>query len=242
MTVPTMATAAMMIKEKPPLRLRHELKYAINAAEDMLVAARLRRLFPHDKNADSHGIYRVSSLYFDDLDDKALRQKIDGTNRREKFRLRYYGDKPDFIRLEKKIKINGLCAKQSARLSAEQVRRLLAGDTAFLLHSGEPLPAELYSKLSGQLLRPRAIVCYDREAFVYAPGNVRVTIDRALRSSLRCTDFLDAARLHMGMSEQRSILEVKYDDFLPELVRMAVQIPNRRAGAYSKYAACRRLE
>ena len=39
-----------------------------------------------------------------------------------------------------------------------------------------------------------------------------------------------------------TVLEVKYDAFLPDLVRLAVQTPDRRAGACSKYALCRRFD
>lgn len=236
------AAATMTIKEKRPQKLRHELKYSINALDDYETCKRLGKLFRHDGNADSHGIYRVNSLYFDTPYDKALRQKIDGVNCREKFRLRYYNDDTSFIRLEKKIKINGLCGKYSARITKEQTQRLLEGHTGFLLESGEPLLIELYSKMKGQLLSPKTIVCYDREAFLYEPGNVRVTIDRRLRTGLTSTCFLSPSLHYADVSQTLSVLEVKYDAFLPEIVRMAVQTPNRRAAAFSKYAVCRQYD
>lgn len=245
MATPTMVTMGildMMTKAKSPLHLRHELKHSINQADDLILSSRLRKLFPHDAYADSRGIYRVSSLYFDTPQDKALRQKIDGVNCREKFRLRYYNDNISFIRLEKKMKINGLCAKHNAKLSSEQVEKILLGDISFLLESGHPLLIELYSKMKGQLLRPQTIVTYDREAFLYEPGNVRITFDRNLRTGLRSLDFLNPQLHHTPVSDGFTVLEVKYDEFLPEIVRMAVQIPNQRAGAYSKYAVCRRYD
>ena len=225
-----------------PVKLRHEFKHNLNPAQDLLLASRLRKLFPHDKNADSHGCYRVSSLYFDTPADRALRQKIDGVNQREKFRLRYYNDDLSFIRLEKKYKINGLCGKRSARITAEEVRLLLQGDISFLLQSGDPLLQELYSKMNGQLLAPRTIVTYDREAFLYEPGNVRITLDRNLRSGGSSLDFLNPDLGHIPVSDGVTVLEVKYDEFLPEIVRMALQGPDTRASAYSKYAVCRRYD
>ena len=81
--------------------LRHELKHRINLREDLVLSQRLKKLFAHDKNAGPDGTYRVTSLYFDTPYDSALREKIDGVNRREKFRLRYYGTDTSFIRLEK---------------------------------------------------------------------------------------------------------------------------------------------
>ena len=223
--------------------LRHEWKHLISPPEDQVLSGRLRRLFPHDRHAGPDGSYRVTSLYFDTPYDDALREKLDGVDRREKFRLRYYGEDPAWLKLEKKCKRGGLGSKRSVRLSREEGARLLAGDPDFLLEREEPLLAELYHKLRGSLLAPRTVVCYDREAFSYAPGNVRITLDRNLRTGLDAAAFLaPGARFPLKPLEGRTVLEVKYDAFLPDLVRMAVQVPDRRAGACSKYALCRRFD
>lgn len=237
-----MMIATTITNRKQPLKLRHELKHNINSHDDLIITSRLNKLFNHDPNASSHGSYRVSSLYFDTPDDKALRQKVDGVNRREKFRLRYYGENTSFIKLEKKFKINGLCGKHSVKVTEEQVRKILNGDINCLLNSGHPLLIELYSKMKGQLLMPKTIVTYDREAFIYQPGNVRVTIDRNLRLGLDSTNFLNPKLFHASVHEGLAVLEVKYDDFLPEVVSMAVQLPNRQASSYSKYAVCRKYD
>lgn len=222
--------------------LRHEWKHQINPQEDLVLSQRLGKLFPRDGNAGPDGAYRVTSLYFDTPYDSALREKLDGVNRREKFRLRYYGSDLSFLRLEKKYKVNGLCGKRSARLTREQAERLLRGDARFLLDSGEALLLELYSKIQGQGLRPKTIVRYDREAFLYAPGNVRITLDRDIRTGLGSVDFLNPGVFCVRAAGPGTVLEVKYDAFLPEIVRMAVQVPGRQAAACSKYALCRRLD
>ena len=222
--------------------LRHELKHQINLREDLVLSQRLRKLFAHDENAGPDGTYRVTSLYFDTPYDSALREKIDGVNRREKFRLRYYGTDFSFIRLEKKYKVNGLCGKRGARMTQEQVQKLLSGSYTFLLDSGEPLLIEFYSKLKGKGLRPKTTVRYDREAFLYAPGNVRITLDRDIRTGLGSLDFLNPETFYLRATEPGTVLEVKYDAFLPEPVRMAVQVPKRQASACSKYAVCRRFD
>ena len=232
----------MTIDPVKAVSLRHELKHQINLREDLVLSQRLRKLFPHDKNAGPDGTYRVTSLYFDTPYDSALREKIDGVNRREKFRLRYYGEDTSFIRLEKKYKINGLCGKRSARISREQAEKLLAGSYEFLLDAGDPLFIELYSKIKGKGLRPRTIVRYDREDFSYLPGNVRITLDREIRTGLGSVDFLNPEIFQLRVMEQSTVLEVKYDAYLPELVRMAVQVPGRQAAACSKYALCRRFD
>ena len=224
------------------LRLRHEVKHQISPQEDLVLSSRLQKLFPRDGHAGPEGVYRVTSLYFDTPYDAALREKLDGVDRREKFRLRYYGESPAWLKLEKKYKVNGLCGKRSARLSTEEAEGLLAGDWGFLLERGEPLLRELYSKLLGTGLRPRTVVCYDREAFTYAPGNVRVTLDRNIRTGLNWQNFSRPERFPLKPLEGLTVLEIKYDDFLPELVRMAVQTPGRRADACSKFALCRRFD
>ena len=225
-----------------PVRLRHEVKHQISPQEDLVLTSRLKKLFPRDGHAGPDGSYRVTSLYFDTPYDTALREKLDGVDRREKFRLRYYGTDTGFLRLEKKCKVHGLCSKRSARVTPEQVQSLLAGDYAFLLRSDHALLRELYSKLQGQCLRPKTVVCYDREAFFYPPGNVRITLDRNVRSGLGSLDFLNPQARYVPVMEGLTVLEVKYDAFLPELIRMAVQVPNRRAAACSKYALCRRYD
>ena len=235
-------TTMMTAGTTEPLRLRHELKHQIAPQEDLVLTHRLRKLFPRDSHAGADGSYRVTSLYFDTPYDTALREKLDGVDRREKFRLRYYGASPAFLKLEKKYKVNGLCGKRSARLTLQEAERLLAGEDAFLLERGDPLLAELYHKLRGTMLRPRTVVCYDREAFLYAPGNVRVTLDRNLRTCGDSAGFLAPGSFPLKPLEALTVLEVKYDAFLPDLVRLAVQTPDRRAAACSKYALCRRFD
>ncbi len=235
-------TATAVIAHPKPMKFRHELKYPITPGEDLLLTSRLRKLFAHDKHADSCGVYRVSSLYFDTPNDTALRQKLDGVNQREKFRLRHYNADLSFIRLEKKSKQNGLGYKRSTRITREQTEKLLTGNFNFLLDSGDPLLQELYSKMRGQLLTPKTIVTYDREAFLYEPGNVRITLDRNLRTGLNSLDFLNPEVFHAPVSSGTTILEVKYDEFLPYIVKMAVQTSHARAASYSKYAVCRHYD
>ena len=236
------ATAAMMIKSLKEVTLRHEFKHQISPGEDLVLSQRLRKVFPHDKYAGPGGSYRITSLYFDTPYDSAYKEKLDGVDNREKFRLRYYGTDTSFIRLEKKFKRKGLCGKRSASLIQDQAEKILRGDYEFLLKSADPLLIELYSKIRGKGLRPKTIVCYDREAFVYAPGNVRITLDRNLYTGLGSIDFLNTEIKGIKAMDSSRVLEVKYDEFLPDLVRMAVQVPGRQAGACSKYALCRRFD
>lgn len=233
-------TAAMAIPATTTEpRLRHEEKHQVNLREALVLSRRLEKLFPRDPHAGPEGSYQVVSLYYDDPYDTALRQKLDGVDRREKFRLRYYGEKPAFFKLEKKYKVKGLCGKGACRLSREEGERLLRGDSAFLLEKEESLAREFYAKLR-RGLAPKTVVRYTREAFLYAPGNVRVTLDGDIQAGAP-ERFLIPQKLLPALGGL-AVVEVKYDAFLPEIVKLAVQVPNRQGTACSKYALCRRYD
>lgn len=219
-------------------RGRHELKHYINYADVLQLRSRLPFVASLDENTAEGNSYRVKSLYFDNYNDKALKEKIDGVDDREKFRIRLYNNDTSFIRLEKKRKKNGMCYKESAVITAEECQRLLDGDLNALKENGSSLCMELYAKMHYQQLRPKNIVDYRREAYIYPMGNVRVTIDSDIRTSYNIYDFLKAEAVLVPISGVY-ILEVKYDDFLPEIIRGMVSLSSRRSTAFSKYAVTR---
>lgn len=217
---------------------RHEWKHEINWADVLVLRQRLRAV----ASPDSHGVdgkYLVRSLYFDNAADRALREKLDGVSRREKFRIRYYNGDTSVIRLEKKQKTGGLGSKRSAGLTAEQAQAIAYGSLDWMAESRSELIRELYVKMRTQGLRPRIIVDYIREPFVFGPGNVRVTLDYDIRTGSCCSQFLDPACITIPAGDAPVILEVKWDHFLPDVIRDAVQLPGRRVTAFSKYAQCR---
>ena len=217
---------------------RHEWKHVISYADMLVLRQRLKAVMKLDRNAVD-GKYFIRSLYFDTPSDTALREKIDGVSRREKFRIRYYNHDTSLIHLEKKSKLAGLGNKQSANLTVEEAQKIVDGDIKWMLHVKHPLIRELYSKMQTQQLRPKTIVDYVREPFVYAPGNVRVTLDYDIRTGLGCTDFLNPDCPTVFAGDSPIILEVKWDEFLPDIIRSAVQLEGRRVTAFSKYAQCR---
>ena len=220
------------------LRYRHEWKHEISYADLLAIRQRLRAVAESDPHAEG-GRYLIRSLYFDNLDDKALREKIDGVNLREKFRIRYYNGDTSVIHLEKKSRRAGLGTKFSAALSREEAQRIVNGNPDWMMDSGRPLVQELYCKMRWQGLRPKVIVEYTREPFIYRPGNVRVTFDYDIRTGLSCTDFLNPDCVTIPAGDAPILLEVKWDAFLPSIIRDAVQTPGRHAEAFSKYAQCR---
>lgn len=220
------------------MQFRHEWKIEISPCDRLCLHQRLGAVMTADPHAVD-GIYRIRSLYFDDPADTALREKLDGVNIREKFRIRYYNEDLSLIHLEKKSKQNGLCRKQTAVLTREQAGSLAGADRCSAFSSPEPLVQELCAKISTRGLRPKTIVDYTREAYVYGPGNVRVTLDYDIRTGMRCTDFLNPHCITVPVGGAPILLEVKWDSFLPDVIRNAIQLPGRHAAAFSKYAACR---
>ena len=220
------------------MELRHEEKFEINFSDMLTVRQRLRSVAYSDPHA-VNGVYRIRSLYFDSASDKALREKLNGVSRREKFRIRCYNGDSSVIHLEKKSKLGGLGNKQTAPLTPEQTQRIIDGNIAWMADSEWPLIRELYAKMFSEGLLPRTIVDYTREPFVYPAGNVRVTLDYDIRTGMRCTDFLNDNCVTVPASDC-IILEVKWDAFLPDIIKDAVSLENRRIGAFSKYAECRR--
>ncbi len=219
------------------MQYRHECKHEITYSDMLALRARLSAIAFPDPNA-REGSYMIRSLYFDNLYDKALREKLDGVNRRDKFRIRLYNGDESLIKLEKKSKLNGLCSKQSAVITAAEAQRIVSGDIAWMAVDSRQLVAELYSRMQSEGLRPRTVVDYTREPFVYPAGNVRVTLDYDIRTGLSCTDFL-SEHCTTVPTGGAIILEVKWDEFLPCVISDAVQLGNTRTAAFSKYAACR---
>lgn len=217
---------------------RHELKHVLNYADLLTLRHRLGAVMERDPHAVD-GKYHIRSLYFDNPDDKALREKIDGVNIREKFRIRLYNWDTSLIKLEKKSKRNGLGTKYSANLTEEEAQKIVDGDLDWMMASDKPLVQELYCKMCYQRLKPKTIVDYTREPFIFRPGNVRVTLDYDIRTGQERTDFLNPEVVTIPAGDAPMLVEVKWDEFLPTIIRDAVTLPDRRVGSFSKYAQCR---
>ena len=231
-------TARINRKGVTPMEYRHEWKHEITAFDVLCLRRRLSAVMQSDPHT-SNGRYLVRSLYFDDLRDQALQDKLNGVSRREKFRLRCYNGDDSYLVLEKKSKLGGLCAKEQARLTRAQAEALLQGNPAALQDSPDPLVQELCAKMRTRGLRPKTIVDYTREPFVFSPGHVRVTLDYNIRTGLQSTDFFNFRCPTVPAGDTAAILEVKWDEYLPTVIRDLVQLPATRSSAFSKYAACR---
>ena len=220
------------------MNFRNEWKHPITPADMMVLKQRLSVIMKRDSHA-TDGLYHIRSLYFDDLLDTALYEKIDGVNLRDKYRLRYYNGDTSYMVLERKSKINGLCNKKSIPISLHDAKLITGNEIISGSELESPEVQRLYAEMKCKGLRPKTIVDYTRIPFTYGPGNVRVTIDYDIRCGVLTTDFLNPDCITAPVPDSPIILEVKWDAFLPEIIRDAVELPNRRVSAFSKYEVCR---
>lgn len=228
-------------------KFRYEHKYVCSAGQLQLIQNRLSVLLPLDKNAAGQGFYRIRSLYFDDYNNNCYFDNESGVDPREKFRIRIYNGNMDGIRLELKRKQRGKTQKLSCPLTLEQYHGLTAGSLAdgngrIEADSRQPeLLNQLLILRKTRLMEPKVIVEYERVPYVGELGNVRITLDRKISGSADIMDFEKKRILTRPiMPSGQHLLEVKFDEFLPEYLYRAMQLGNLRQSAYSKYYLCRK--
>ncbi len=221
-------------------KLRHELKYYINLSTYYELRGHIKYFMQKDENTINEDGYLISSLYFDDVFQSALEEKINGTRFRKKYRIRVYEKGDQLINLECKIKYDSFISKVSARLTREQYDKILRGDYEFLADRPEIICKEVYALNRTRLLKPVTVVEYTREAYVAPQGNVRVTFDKNISASVFGIDMFDSELVLAGiLPENIMVLEVKYDDFIPTFILNLLQTNQARKCAISKYVMCR---
>lgn len=218
---------------------RAEDKYNCTEAELCMLQSRMEAALRPDVNEGGSEGYRISSLYFDDIRDSCLQDTVDGVNRRNKYRIRIYNDSLDVIKLEVKSKKDNRIQKRSKTISRAQMESLMRGECIEDGASAKD-PATLFNlAIRTQGLRPKVIVTYERKAYVYEPGNVRITFDRNVRASSRVEAFGQKNISYDFLREYDKVLEVKYDEFIPGFLLQLLELGNMQQSAYSKYQLCR---
>ena len=221
---------------------RHELKYICTAAELAMIQGRIHHLIPLDSHAGENGMYQIRSLYFDDYYDRCYYENENGTDPREKFRIRIYNGKTDKISLELKKKERGKTLKLSCPLTEEQCRMLMRGKVLPDSDEYPPVLQKLLLQMKTAMLRPKIIVEYDRVPYVYKLGNVRITLDKNISSSSAIDTFLNPTIPKRPiMPAGQHVLEVKFDEFLPDYIYHTLQLRNLRQTAFSKFYLCRKF-
>lgn len=218
---------------------RHELKYLIDGTQQALMRLKMRHLLAPDSHAEN-GRYLIRSLYFDDIWNSAHSEKEDGILLRKKYRIRIYNYSDRLIRLERKKKFGAYIFKESAPLTRDEVEKILAGEYGFLLKSPHPLCREFYVECVCNGMRPRTIVDYDREPWVQPEGTVRITFDEDVRAAVGGFDIFDPTLAVLPVLEpHKLVLEVKFTEFLPGILRDILPPDAAECTAVSKFDLCR---
>lgn len=221
-----------------PEKYRHELKYLIDTAQKDYICLRLGHFLKLDKHTNNGG-YTIRSLYFDDYFNSAYEEKNAGILERKKYRIRIYNFGDASIKLERKKKIGSYIYKESAPLTKDEVYDIINGKYDFLLSSPHPLCKEFYIECISNCIRPRTIVDYERQPWILDEGTVRITFDMDVRSAIGSYDIFDASLPTLPVLEPgKCIMEVKFTEFLPQIVRDV--LPDRAAEltSASKYVMC----
>lgn len=223
---------------------RVEDKYFCSERDLFLLQTRLETILKPDENQPDEKGYRITSVYFDDLFDTHLQDTADGNRLREKYRIRIYNGSFNVIKLEIKYKRDNRVMKRAAGITREQMLELMNGRCIRSNNGSMEDPITLFNlAIAGRGLRPKIIVEYDRCAYVYEPGNTRITLDRNIRSSDQLEAFANGEKLAYEYEKDLGqVLEVKYDEFLPGFIAGMLETGNMSQTSYSKYRMCREMK
>ena len=222
-------------------KFRHELKYYINKIQFEEIKKRISFMLDTDKNTGEDGSYFIRSLYFDDYKDTSFYQVVDGISKREKYRIRYYNYDLSYICLEKKFKINNMTHKTSCRVTKEQVEDLISGKLS-ISKENDKLLNEFILKTKFYGYKPSVVINYNRIPYVYKAGNVRLTLDYNISIDYNTDGFFKNDNVQIPIIEESMrILEVKYDEFLPNYISWLININTLERTSYSKYLNGRKM-
>lgn len=222
-------------------KYRHELKYLVSAAQIPLLKSRIASLMQRDPHAGKDGIYTIRSLYFDDYCNSCYYENENGTDPREKYRIRIYNHSDQKISLECKRKERGKTLKTACPLTRQQTEQLIHGEPPMVTEEIPPLLRKFAVEMKTRRLRPVVIVEYERIPYIYKNGNVRVTFDTQIASSSDVEDFFSetlSKRPVMPVGQQ--LLEVKFDEYLPDFIYRNLNLNRIQQTAFSKFYLCRK--
>ena len=215
--------------------LRRECKYLLNYDYYCSLRHKVSFLLKKDIHNDLNG-YNVRSLYFDTLYNKDYEEKVEGFEKRIKIRVRNYDIKSDKFKLEVKSKAGDLQRKVSININRENVYSMCNGDYQFLLEKKDNLCKKLYFYMNENMYKPVSVIEYKREAFIGNINDVRITFDSKIMASPITDNFFVEKPFLMPIGDfDKVVLEVKYNNFLPEFIKNVISLSAQEQISYSKY-------
>ena len=222
---------------------RNELKFICTEKELALIEGRIRMIMEKDSHIGNGEPYTVRSVYFDDYENSCMHENQDGIARRNKFRIRTYNNDVSYIRLEIKSKRYDFGRKNSCSLSVEECGQYLHIVPEVITKELPYARRKLSLEIGIRKLHPVIIVEYERMAYVYPYGNVRITFDRNISMCAKPEQFLKTyIPLTPIMPKGIHILEVKFDEFLPDVIASLLEIGILERTSFSKYYLSRQME
>lgn len=230
-----------MTEKSTGMKYRHEYKYVCNSMQSIVLKTRASGIMKRDIHAGANGYYRIRSLYFDDMEDTCYYENESGVGERDKYRIRIYNGDISRISLEKKSKNRGMTLKTACRINEEICRKLMKGEKDIIDSNMTYVQKKLLLEMQLKNMSPKVIVEYVRYPFVNQNGNVRVTFDEAISSSNDIGCFLEKEIILRPILEKgQGILEVKWDEFLPDYIKKIMELDSLRWNSFSKYYLCRK--
>ena len=223
----------------PKERYRYELKYLLNSSQAIILKQKLSLIMEHDANTID-GYYFIRSLYFDDVNNTAYYEKIDGLEEREKYRIRFYNFDHSYIMLELKGKKNNLTYKRQDRITEEEYNEIINQNYGKINIDNRKVLEDFINKAKRKNLIPSIIVDYNRQPFIYPVEDVRITFDEDISSGRFNYDLFSEDLLPFRAIEANEIiLEVKYNNFLPSTIKKVLDTVPKTRIAMSKFALCK---
>lgn len=225
------------------LPYRDEYKYPLTNGQILIEESKIKVIASKDEYVGERGYYNIRSLYFDDYENRCYMENENGVDEREKFRIRIYNHSVQRIALELKEKRRGRTSKQSCMITETQCRKLMNGEIPTDINASQKVLHKLAYLMAVRLMRPKIIVDYDRVPYTYRTNdaNVRITFDRNIISVSDVETFFDEKVFGRGvMPAGWALMEVKFDNFLPDEIYSLLQLDRVEASTFSKYYLCRK--
>lgn len=226
------------------VRYRHEYKYPLSRGQVLIEKAKLSAVAELDVHARDLGYYNIRSIYFDDYDNSCFMDNENGADNRKKYRIRIYNCSAEIIHLEEKQKYHGMTRKLACEISKKQCESLMHGKIPADIGRNQQVLQKLALLMQTKLMEPKVIVEYDRVPYVYrsADANVRITFDQNIKAIREIGAFFDPDAGGRGvLPVGQALMEVKFDDFLPDEVYSLLQLNGLQASTFSKYYLCRKF-
>ena len=218
-------------------KYRNEWKYCCDEGELALLSSRIQNILDIDEHSLEKSTYNIHSLYFDDYRNTSARDNAFGVERRYKWRIRYYDGPKTSLHLELKSKLNGRTHKDSCPMTKKELKLILNNRPEEVLwKTKHKLMKRFCVAIMTRRFVPKAIIYYERTAYVEPITNIRITLDKNISASPDFDKFMTGDYLKYPLQDKaRHILEVKFDYILPSYIRDIINSHGFKQTSFSKY-------